>query len=104
MDKNKILEVARANRERGKEYEYNVSDAASLLTLVAILVVVLILSLVEYLAKGYVNLGFMIVGVTAIATDALYKGIVFKKIWRIIVGSLLAIITINMIIAWVVLI
>ncbi len=104
MDKNKILEAAQKNGDRGYEYEYNISDRASLLTLVTILVVVMLLSVVEYFAKGYVNLGFLIVGTTAIATDTLYNGIAFRKAWKIVVGSLLAIITIAMIIAWVVLI
>ena len=104
MDKNQILEAAQKNGDRGYEYEYNISDRASLLTLVTVLVVVMLLSFVEYFAKGYVNLGFLIVGATAIATDTLYNGIAFKKAWKIVVGSLLALITIILIIAWVVMI
>ena len=104
MDKNKILEAAQKNGDRGYEYEYNVSDRASLLTLVTVLVVVMLLSVVEYFAKGYVNLGFLIVGATAIATDTLYNGIAFKKAWKIVVGSLLVLMTIILIIAWVVMI
>ena len=104
MDKNRILEAAQKNGDRGYEYEYNISDRASVLTLLTVLVVVVLLSVVEYFAKGYVNLGFLIVGTTAIATDTLYNGIAFKKVWKIVVGSLLALITIILIIAWVVMI
>ena len=104
MDKNKILEAAQKNGDRGYEYEYNISDRASLLTLVTVLVVVMLLSFVEYFSKGYVNLGFLIVGATAIATDTLYNGIAFKKAWKIVIGSFLALITIILIIAWVVMI
>lgn len=104
MDKNKILEAAQKNGHRGYEYEYNVSDRASLLTLIIVILVVMLLSVVEYFAKGYVNLGFLIVGTTAIATDTLYNGISFKKAGKIVVGSFLALITIILIIAWVVMI
>ena len=102
MDKNKILEAARNNGDRGNEYEYNISDRASILTLISITLVVLILSIIEYFSRGLVNLGFIIIGATTIATDTLYKGIVYKKMWRIFVGAILTLITLILIIVWMV--
>lgn len=79
MDKKTILEAARNNADRGNEYESKESVRASLISAVAMLTVGMLLFVVEYFIKGLLNVSLIIVGVSAIAADMLYKGIAFKK-------------------------
>ena len=102
MDKNTILESARNNGDRGNEYEFKESIRSSMVSTVVMIVVGMMLFAVEYYAKGIVNVSLIILGVTVIGTDMLYKGIAFKKIWRIIPGGIFALIALIMIIAMVV--
>lgn len=103
MDKNKILEAARKKENRSEEYEYNVEDSASIISACVILIVGMILFAIEYYLKDIVNVSLITLGVTAIGTDTLYKGIAFKKAWKIVIGILLSLIALMMIIARVVL-
>ena len=103
MDKKTILEAARKNGDRGHEWEWNVEEKSSLLTLIAVLVISVILFVIDYFVKNIVNTSISIICVTAIGADVFYKGIVYKKKWRIILGGILAFVAIVMIIARVVL-
>ena len=103
MDNKSILEAARNNGDRGNEYEMKENIRSSMVSTVAMLVVGMFLFAVEYYAKGILNVSLIILGVTVIGTDTLYRGIAFKKIWRIILGAILALIALIMIIARVVL-
>lgn len=103
MDNKTILEAARNNGDRGNEYELKENIRASMISTVVLLVVGMILFAIEYYVKGVLNVSLIILGVTVIGTDMLYRGIAFKKIWRIILGSVLLLIALIMIIARVVL-
>ena len=103
MYKKKILEAARNNGDRGNEYELKENIRSSMVSTVVMLVVGMFLFAVEYYAKGVLNVSLIILGVTVIGTDMLYRGIAFKKIWRIILGATLTLIALIMIIARVVL-
>ena len=103
MDNNKILEAARNNGDRGSEYELKENIRSSMVSTAVMLVVGMFLFAVEYYAKGALNVSLIILGVTVLGTDMLYRGIAFKKIWRIILGAILALIALIMIIARVVL-
>ena len=103
MDNKTILEAARNNGDRGNEYELKENIRASMISTVVLLVVGMILFAIEYYVKGVLNVSLIILGVTVIGTDMLYRGITFKKLWRIILGSVLLLIALIMIIARVVL-
>lgn len=103
MDNKSILEAARNNGDRGHEYENKESVRASLVSAVVVLVVGMILFVVEFYMKDIVNISLVIVGVAAIASDMLYRGIAFKTLWRILIGGILSFVALVMIIARVVL-
>ena len=103
MDNKTILEAARNNGDRGNEYELKENIRSSMVSSVVMLVVGMILFAIEYYVKGVLNVSLIILGVTVIGTDMLYRGITFKKLWRIILGSVLLLIALIMIIARVVL-
>ena len=102
MDKKSILEAARKNGDRGNEFELRENIGASVVSAISMLAVGMLLFLIEYFMMGVPNVSLIILGVTAIAADTLYKGIVFKKYWRIVLGSSLALVAVIMIIARVV--
>lgn len=99
MNKDKILEAARKKENRSEEYEYDVENSASLISACAILIVGMILFAIEYHLKDMVNVSLITLGVTAIGVDTLYKGIAFKKVWKIVVGIVLSLIALIMIVA-----
>lgn len=103
MDKKSILEAARNNGDYGNEYENKESVRASLVSAVVMLVVGMILFAIEFYMKGMLNVSLFIVGVAAIASDMLYRGIAFKTVWRIVLGGILSFVALVMIIARVVL-
>lgn len=103
MDNKTILEAARNNGDRGNEYELKENIRASMISTVVLLVVGMMLFAIEYYVKGVLNVSLIILGVTVIGTDMLYRGITFKKLWRMILGSVLLLIALIMIIARVVL-
>ena len=102
MDKNVILQAAQRNRDRGKEFEIHEDTASSLISFAASLMVGIILFAVDYFIKGIINVSLIIVGITALGADTLYRGIVFRKVWKIIVGSILLAIALLIIITYVV--
>ena len=55
MDKKTILEAARKNGDRGREWEWNVEEKSSLLTLISVLVISLVLFAIDYFAKNIVS-------------------------------------------------
>ncbi len=103
MDNKTILEAARNNGDRGNEYELKENIRASMISTVVLLVVGMMLFAIEYYVKGVLNVSLIILGVTVIGTDMFYRGITFKKLWRMILGSVLLLIALIMIIARVVL-
>ena len=103
MDNKTILESARNNGDRGNEYEMKENIRATMISTVVLLAVGMILFAIEYYVKGVLNVSLIILGVSAIGTDMLYRGITFKTLWRIIIGSVISLIALIMIIARVVL-
>jgi Flp pilus assembly protein TadB len=81
MDNKSILEAARNNGDRGNEYELKENIRSSMVSAVVLLVVGMILFAIEYYVKGVLNVSLIILGVSVIGTDMLYRGIAFKKIW-----------------------
>ena len=86
-----------------EEYENKQEVRASLLTLISVLIAVLIIVFVELFVTKTANVGVLIIGFTALASLPLYKGIVFRKTWLIVVGTFAAIIALALFIGWVVL-
>ena len=101
--KTRAESIVRKKENRSEEYEYNLEDSASIISACVILIVGMILFAIEYYLKDIVNVSLITLGVTAIGTDTLYKGIAFKKAWKIVIGILLSLIALMMIIARVVL-
>lgn len=94
MEKNKILEAARNNKNKGQEYENKESVRSSLFGAAASIVVGIILFLVEYFVKDSVNISLIAVGMTMVSVQSLYEGIKNKKIYLIILGIIQALIVI----------
>ena len=103
MDNKTILEVARRNGDRGNEYETIEGIKASLISMASMLVTAMILFAIDFFLKGVVNVSLLIVAVVAVGIDMLYRGITFKKIWRIVLGTALVLIALVMIVVRVVL-
>ena len=91
MEKNKILEAARNNKAKGREYERTESVRGSLLGSLAAIMVGVILFLIDYFAKGNVNVSLIVVAMTAAWVQSLYEGIKNKKLYLIIIGAIEAV-------------
>lgn len=93
MNKEKILESARNNKEKGMEFENKIATRSSILGCLVAVIVGIGLFLLEYFIKDSTNVGLIAVGMTALGTQSLYEGIKVKKIYLIIVGAIQLIIT-----------
>lgn len=86
MDKKEILNMAQKNRNEGREYDNHMASRGTTLSCLTSLIVGIILFLVEYIAKGSINIGLLAVGLTTSCVQALYEGIKNKKVLLIIGG------------------
>ena len=102
MDNNKILEMARKNKRRGREYESNQSIRSNLLGSAIAMVVGIILFLIEYFVKDSVNISLITVAMVALCVEFLYEGIKTKKLYLIAMGIIEAIIAVLSILVFVV--
>ena len=102
MDKDKILEAARKNKSRGKEYEKKESIRSGLVGTLVALTVGIALFLVEYLVANSVNVGMIAVGMTACGVQSLYEGVMLKKSYLILMGVIQSAIAILAIVLFVV--
>ena len=86
MNNEKILEAARREKNRGKEFEQKESIRSSLLGILAALLVGGVLFLVEYFVNNSVNIGFIAIVMSASGVQSLYEGLKFRKIYLTIIG------------------
>ena len=99
MNNEKILEAARKNKNRGKEFEQNESIRSSLWGLIAASVVGFIITLIDYFINGNLNMEVVAIIMTASGIQSLLEGIKIKKIHQIVygvIGTLIALIAIIM--------
>ena len=94
MEKNKILEAARHNKSKGHEFENKQSISSSLFASIVSTVLGIALFLIEYFAKGNINVSLIAVGMTAFSVQSIYKGIKTKSLLSIFIGAFQAIIVI----------
>lgn len=90
MDRDKILEAARRDKYRGREYENEEGMRGSLLSVAVSLIVGVGLFVLEYYTKGTVNIGLIAVGCTVAGVDSLYEGIKLKRTGLKIVGIVMS--------------
>lgn len=86
MNNEKILESARKNKNRGREYENKAATRSSLLGTFVALLVGIGLFLLEYFINDSANVGLIAVGMTASGVQSLYEGIKVKKLYLTIFG------------------
>lgn len=86
MDKEKILEAARVEKNRGKEYENKEATRSSLLGSAIALLVGVALFLIEYCIKDSINVSLIAVWTTMAGVQSLYEGIKVKKLYLVIFG------------------
>lgn len=86
MEKEKILNLAQKNHAVGNEFENRVASKGTTLSCMTSIIIGIILFLIEYVAKGSVNIGLLAVGLTASCVQSLYEGIRNKKTLLIIGG------------------
>jgi hypothetical protein len=86
MENNKILEAARKNKNRGKEYENKESVRSNLLGSMVAILIGITLFLIEYFVQNSINVSLIIVGMTAACIQSLYEGVKNKKVYLIIIG------------------
>lgn len=86
MNNEKILESARKNKNRGREYENKAATRSNLWGSFVALLVGVGLFLLEYCIKDSVNIGLIAVGMTASGVQSLYEGIKVKKLYLTISG------------------
>ena len=102
MDNKKILELARKNKNRGKEYENEVIKRSYLLTsFVSISVVGIGLFLLKYFLNNSLDFGLIAVVCTSLGVQALCEGIKLKKIYLIVIGIIQIIVAVFSIVAFV---
>ena len=101
MNNEKILEAARKNKNRGKEFEQKESTRSSLLGTLVALLVGIGLFLLEYFVNNSVNIGFIAIGMTASGVQSLYEGLKVKRHYLTVLGAVQTLIAIIAILAFV---
>lgn len=101
MNNEKILEAARKNKNRGKEFEQKESTRSSLLGILVALLVGIGLFLLEYFVNNSVNIGFIAIGMTASGVQSLYEGLKVKRHYLTVLGAVQTLIAIIAILAFV---
>ena len=101
MNNEKILEAARKNKNRGKEFEQKESTRSSLLGSLVALLVGIGLFLLEYFINNSVNIGFIAVGMTASGVQSLYEGLKVRKLYLTVIGAIQTLIALIAIFAFV---
>jgi len=101
MDNERILEAARNNKQRGKEYENRESVRSSLYGVLAAIPVTFGLLFIEYIAKRTVNAGLIAVFMTMAGVQSLHEGIKLKKIYLKAVGTVCALIALCAVLAFI---
>ena len=101
MNNEKILEAARKNKNRGKEFEQNESTRSNLLGTFVALLVGVVLFLLEYFVKNSINIGLIAVGITASGVQALCEGLKVKKTYLTVIGAILTLIALIVILKFV---
>lgn len=87
MENKKILEVARKNTTRGKEYESKALEKSNTVGIIVSTIVGCALFWLEYFIRHTLNIGLVAVCLAAVGIQSLYEGIKIKKTRLIIVGS-----------------
>ena len=101
MDRAKILEAARENRGRGKEYENRESVRGSLLGLVVASAISACLFLAELFVKSEINTSLITVIMAAMGVQSLYEGVRVKKFWLSTMGVVALLIALVAVLAFV---
>ena len=86
MDKKKILEAARKNRERGKEFEKEEISRSNAIGLGITMLIAGGLLLFELFIKGTFNWGIAALGLTAMGVQSLLEGIKLRRLPITMVG------------------
>ncbi|MBQ6789342.1 MAG: hypothetical protein IJO52_07250 [Clostridia bacterium] len=102
MNSKEILEAARKNKERGKEFETKEINRSNSLGLIAAMVVGLVLYLLEFFLKGTMNIGIGAFGMTAAGVQSLYEGIRLKRTSIIIAGIIVSLLAVLLIIMFII--
>lgn len=101
MNNEKILEAARKNKNRGKEFEQKESTRSSLLGTLVALLVGIGLFLLEYFINNSVNIGLIAVGMTASGVQSLYEWLKVRKLYLTVIGAIQTLIALIAILAFV---
>lgn len=99
--KDEILKAAQKETFNGKEFENRAGAKGTLLASLVSLIVGAILFLAEYFVKRTWNIGLIAVAMTASSVQLLYEGIRLKTIWKIVVGSVEAIVALFFILGFI---
>ena len=89
MDKEQILNAARNEKYRGKEYENKEEIRSSALGSAITLALGFVLTLIEYFAQGHIHFGMLALGAVAVGVDNVYLGIKMKKYGKVAWGSVM---------------
>ena len=93
MNKEDILKAAQKEK-KGSEFEQKSELKSNLLSAITALIVGAFLFFFEYLKTGALNWGIATMVLTACATQSLYEGIKIKKLAKIILGVILALLAV----------
>ena len=89
MDKEQILNAARNEKYRGKEYENKEEIRSSALGYAITLALGFVLTLIEYFAQGHIHFGMLALGAVAVGVDNVFLGIKMKKYGKVAWGSVM---------------
>ena len=102
MDKNTILEAAQKNKSRGEEFEFHKERNSYLMSYAASIIIGMILFVIDYFINSILNTSLMVIGVVSVGSNLLFTGITFKKLWKIILGSILLVVALMIILCMVI--
>ena len=87
-----ILEAARNNKGKGREFENKESIKSSLFGSMISTILGVVLFLIEYFVKDNINVSLIAVGMTAFSVQSIYEGIKTKRVSLLSIGIIQAII------------
>ncbi len=101
MKQEEILRFAQQDGKRGQEFERREANRGVFLGTLVAIIIGIVLFLLEYYILGNINIGLLVVGITAAAVQALYEGIRTRTIWLIILGAVEAVLSLVTILAFI---
>lgn len=101
MERNKILEIAQSDKNKGLEYEQKVTKMGFAWGMLLSFCVALVMVMIEYIVDDTINYGIVTIVMMISGVQSFYEGITLKKKYMTILGTIKTILAILFVILYV---